>query len=437
MNTSENLTHGPAARSVYGRTLCMLGLIGLVLLFGGGQRAGAQKVFFPGTGHYYEAVTATLTWASARDDAAFRTYLGKHGHLVTITSAAEQNFITSTFPQAFTTSWIGAYQDTTAPDYSEPAGGFRWVTGEPMTYTAWAPGEPDNGGNTGVAQNYVILGANGLWDDFGTATALASGYIIEFDFPRPTFDVNGDGYGDILLQNSVTGQVSYWFMQGINQTGTATTATLPAAGWALRGTGDFNGDGHPDLVFQNTTTGQIGVWYMNGTTVLGAESLSYYPAARYQLAGVGDFNGDGHPDLVFQNTTTGQIAIWYLNGVRLIGYDSTNVVPGAGYMVVGTGDFNGDGQTDLVFQNSSTGVIVFWYMNGAQFMSGDVASVQPYANYKVVGVNDYNNDGRPDLLFQNTVTGLLSIWYMRGPVWIGGGEIGPVPSANNVAVGPR
>ncbi len=435
MNLSDRLLRGRTTRTHKDRTLLALCLVALAMLLGGG-RAGAQVVFFPGTGHYYQAVTATLTWASARDDAATRTYFGRHGHLVTITSAAEQAFVVNTFPGALGTSWIGAFQDTTAPDYSEPAGGFRWVTGEPMQYTAWSPGEPNNGG-LGSPENFVILGANGLWDDFGTATSLASGYVIEFDFPRPSFDVNGDGYGDILFQNSVTNQVSYWFMQGLNFLGSASTSTIPTAGYALRGTGDFNGDGSPDLVYQNTTTGQIAIWYMNGTTVIGAESVNVYPAPGYQLVGIGDFNGDGKPDFVFQNTTSGQIAIWYMNGAQLIGYDSTQARPAAGYNVVGVGDFNGDGKPDLVFQNSSSGVIVFWFMNGAQFQSGIGASANPLPNFKVVGVNDYNNDGRPDLLYQNTANGQLAIWYMNGPTLIGGGAIGPIPTGNNVAVGPR
>ena len=31
--------------------------------------------------------------------------------------------------------WLGGYQDTSTPDYREPGGGWRWVTGEPWGYT--------------------------------------------------------------------------------------------------------------------------------------------------------------------------------------------------------------------------------------------------------------------------------------------------------------
>ncbi len=420
------------------RKLWALCLVATVLCLGGGRQAQAQVVYFAGTGHYYEAVAAPYTWSAARDAAAARSYMGLPGHLVTITSAAEQTFVTSTFPVALSAAyWIGAYQNKLAPGFSEPAGGFHWVTGEPWNYTAWNNGEPNNDGGIGPSEDFVIFAADGFWNDFGTSTTTANGYIVEYEAPRPFFDVNRDGYADIIFQNSLTNQVSYWEMFGTTYNSTVSTSIVPTAGYALRGTGDFNSDGNSDLVFQNTTTGQIAIWFMNGTAVIGAQSLPVYPAAGYVLVGVGDFNGDGQPDLVFQNTTSGQIAIWYLNGTTIIGAEATQLRPAPGYNVVGVGDFNGDGKPDLVFQNSATGAVVFWYMNGAQYAAGAVASASPYATYKVVGVNDYNNDGQPDLLFQNTATGQIAIWYMSGPTLIGGGAVGEAPPANMNVVGPR
>ena len=422
------------------RLLCLLGL---VLLLAGGKRAEAVPVYSSITGHYYEAVTGALTWTQARDAAAARTYLGIHGHLTTITTDGEQTFVAANFATASSgltgVYWLGGYQDKNALDFSEPAGGFRWVTGETWQYTAWSPGEPNNGGGNGAASEdfLVFRTINGRWNDFGTATTGAEGYLVEYDVPKPAFDVNGDSYADILFQNTDTNQVAYWFMHGTTFLSAATTSIIPAAGYALRGTGDFNGDGTPDLVFQNTITGQIAIWFMSGTNVIGAQSVMNYPAAGYNLVGVGDFNGDGKPDLVFQNATSGQIAIWYMSGTNLIGYESTRAVPSAGYNVVGIGDFNSDGHPDLVFQNSSTGAIVFWYMNGAQYQSGAVASATPYANFKVVGVADYNNDGQPDLLFQNTATGQIAMWYMNGSVLVGGGGASAMPPSNYTAVGPR
>jgi hypothetical protein len=291
--------------------------------------------------------------------------------------------------------------------------------------------------NTGTAFKGNIVAYTTITVSHGVTLlpgrALAENGAVTLD----TNSITTVGEPVILFQNSVTNQVSFWYMHGTTRYGVAATATIPAAGWALRGTGDFNGDGSPDLVFQNTTTGKIAVWFMNGSTYLGGQLLPYVPSAGYQVVGVSDFNGDFSPDLVFQNASTRKIAVWYFSGTTLIGSESTQAVPSAGYLVAGVGDFNGDGAPDLVFQNSSTGAVVFWYMSGAQLQSGSAASAFPSSSYKVVGVNDYNGDGISDLLFQNTTTGQLVFWYINGSTVIGGEAVGAMPDANSVAVGPR
>jgi len=412
----------------------VLFLLGLGMLLGLTPRAGAQVVFFAGTGHYYEAVNqAGLTWTQARDAAVTHTYLGRNGHLVTITSPQEQAFVIGQFPVAVSSNyWLGAYQDLNAPDYSEPAGGWRWVTGETWDYTSWVPGEPNNGL---AGEDFAEFWTNGNWNDYGGTHG--GGYIVEYDIPLPTFDVNGDGYADIVYQNTVTNQLAFWYMKGTNYLGGAVAAAIPTAGYKLQGTGDFNGDGKPDLVFQNTTTRQIVFWFMNGATLIGGTAMAQVPAAGYQLVAVGDFNVDGSPDLVFQNTSTRQIAIWYMSRTNLLGFESTRAVPGADYKVVGAADFNGDGQPDLVFQNSSSRAIVFWYMNGGQYQSGIFASVLPLQNFKVVGINDYNNDGQSDILFQNSATGQIAVWLMNGSTLGGGGAVSAVPIGSYLAAGPH
>ena len=104
-----------------------------------------------GNGHWYEAVEASLGWESARDFAESRTHLGMPGYLVTLTSAAERSFlIANNLPDVLPPhlgirrAWIGAFQDTAAPDFSEPSSGWRWVTGELWDFESWATGEPNN-----------------------------------------------------------------------------------------------------------------------------------------------------------------------------------------------------------------------------------------------------------------------------------------------------
>lgn len=98
-------------------------------------------------GNLYFAVHATgMPW-----DSINRLASEAGGHLVTISSAAENQFIVDLFSRdpRFTHEEngtlygpsIGLFQ---ADRRSEPAGGWAWVTGEPFTYRRWSPGNPDN-----------------------------------------------------------------------------------------------------------------------------------------------------------------------------------------------------------------------------------------------------------------------------------------------------
>ena len=86
--------------------------------------------------------------------------------------------------------WIGLYQDHNAPDFSEPAGGWHWITGETVPYTNWHTNEPSNGGNWGredvaclvVADPYG--GWGGTWNDGDDFESYQYG-IIEI-VPEPS-----------------------------------------------------------------------------------------------------------------------------------------------------------------------------------------------------------------------------------------------------------
>jgi uncharacterized caspase-like protein len=145
-------------------------------------------------GNLYVAVLAwSVSWDAAK---ALAERAG--GHLVTITSRAENDFVLKLFESddRFTNPhdqnrfldgpWIGLYQD---PAGREPAGGWRWVTDEKVTFTGWRvkPGNaPDNfNGNehAGRFWGVVVPGrpnrAN-VWDD-GAAENQSRGFIMEVE----------------------------------------------------------------------------------------------------------------------------------------------------------------------------------------------------------------------------------------------------------------
>ena len=106
-------------------------LMSLVLLIMVGANAVfAQKITF--NGHQYQVFEDSKTWMEAK---ALCESLG--GYLVAINSQAEQAFIESLVSKGQKNFyWIGGYCDTDRV--------FRWVTSEPMTYTNWVSGEPNN-----------------------------------------------------------------------------------------------------------------------------------------------------------------------------------------------------------------------------------------------------------------------------------------------------
>lgn len=142
-------------------------------------------ILWPTNGHRYEVRVfgSNMTWTQARNDA-----LASGGHLVTITSAAEQSFVLSLVnarSDAFAGGrgpWIGAYQpNPTANDGGdEPAGGWAWVTGEAWSYEGWSPGEPNN---VGGGENWAAIHEDGNgWIDIGhDAAGTIWSALIEYE----------------------------------------------------------------------------------------------------------------------------------------------------------------------------------------------------------------------------------------------------------------
>jgi hypothetical protein len=155
--------------------------LGLGLLLTAAASASAQTAR-GANGHFYTLVSAPrIIWADARDAAAASLRCGQPGHLVTITSQEEQNFLVGAFGAGpLGTKWLGAFQ----PISTAIATGWEWVTGEPFSFAQWNPGEPNNGnyGPLGY-EDAAVFWTGGKWND---APSLyphygAGGYVIEWD----------------------------------------------------------------------------------------------------------------------------------------------------------------------------------------------------------------------------------------------------------------
>ena len=53
-------------------------------------------------------------------------------------------------------------QDFEASDFSEPAGGWRWVTGEPWSYDRWSPSNPSD---SNAGEDYLEIIPSEGWND--------------------------------------------------------------------------------------------------------------------------------------------------------------------------------------------------------------------------------------------------------------------------------
>jgi hypothetical protein len=249
---------------------------------------------------------------------------------------------------------------------------------------------------------------------------------------NPAGDFNGDGKADILWDNTVTGDVAIWKMNGASISDSTVVANVGAnSSWVTKGVGDFNGDSKADILWDNTVTGDVGIWEMNGTSIAsGAVVANASPS--WVIKGVGDFNGDGKADVLWDNTLTGDVGIWEMNGTSIA---SGAVVPNAStnWVIKGVGDFNGDGKADILWDNTVTGDVGMWEMNGTSIASGAVvANASP--NWVIKGVGDFNGDGKADILWGNTVTGDVGIWEMNGTSIAAGAVVGN-PGSNWTPVG--
>jgi len=133
---------------------------------------GTQLNSFPEfPGHSYTVVGEGMTWSEAE---AYAESL--NGHLVTISSDLENRLITDmAVSEDASDFWIGLTDEVTE-------GIFVWVTGEPVTYTNWYEGEPND---YGAGEDSTQIGFSSVysWNDQSGDTKFAS--VVEFDAFTP------------------------------------------------------------------------------------------------------------------------------------------------------------------------------------------------------------------------------------------------------------
>ena len=184
-------------------------------------KSTVDPVVRPGTGHWYQVVYGITKWSDALSGAKARNYQGMVGHLATVTSQSEFDFIRSLEPNA--RLWLGA-RDT------GPSGGaartWTWIDGPEKgdtfttcvqstvstsckaianSFTKWLPNQPDN---YTPGEPFLELSQNGWNDCFDLCASGVVGYVVEYEPISTSVSVSLPSRGTAGVKFSLTGKVN-------------------------------------------------------------------------------------------------------------------------------------------------------------------------------------------------------------------------------------
>ena len=171
-------------------------------MFAGGDRASASPVQFGS--NYYEYVPAdSISWADANTAASASVFFGVNGHLATVTSSAENNFLAtgvadfSAYANLLAIVWLGGYVNSSniGSWMVGPEAGQQFSNGQtPLNgmYTNWGGIEPNNAPSGlemqvgtlnwfGITQGKWADARNGLSSPCTEFCDPIVGYFVEYE----------------------------------------------------------------------------------------------------------------------------------------------------------------------------------------------------------------------------------------------------------------
>ncbi|QYX30199.1 lectin-like protein [Sphaerospermopsis torques-reginae] len=373
------ITGTAAADNLLGTTSddILNGLGGNDTLNGGGgndQIFGDVSVpYFTYNGKFYLLSNAG-TWTQAQAQAVT---LG--GNLVTVNDAAENQFLVNTFGGS-EGLWIGLTDEVTE-------GTFKWANGEAVTYTNWAPGEPNDSGGQDYA--WINFQNPGKWDDAGIANFRG---IIEIANPSNDTiigsagnDTINGGIGQDTANYSAIGQAITLKPTGVVTKGTAGTDQLVGIENIIAATGLTN--------------------IIDASTATGTATINANLATKSLVVNIGD---SAFPTLSFSVHNFVNV-IGTANNDTITGDDGNNTLIGN----AGNDTLNGGGGNDQIFGDFTSAITapIFTYNGKFYLLSNAGTWTQAQAQAVTLGGNLVTvNDAAENQFLVNTFGGSEGLW---------------------------
>jgi hypothetical protein len=289
-------------------------------------------------------------------------------------------------------------------------------------------------------------GGNVRFYDEGTSTVVQTisppAGTVTFGSSISSVDVNGDGYGDLIVGACSGSSAPSTAPAGSNcsnrvfvylgtAAGTFSDSTPFASltvsgangfGYSVAGLGDVNGDGYGDFAVGAYWASRAFV-YLGGTSpsftrydLTGYISGSPYSGDGvtfgffgFDVAAAGDVDGDHFDDILVGSATNNRDSFLFYGGSGAIGTAYTAIsatsVSGADVSVSGMGDADGDGRAD--YARGRPGSLTGYYGTTTRppfvtAMGNWQVTGPPEFGGSVVGPGDINGDGLGDVVVSST-----------------------------------
>jgi hypothetical protein len=260
-------------------------------------------------------------------------------------------------------------------------------------------------GAPGSNKAYIALGgASGL----GTPAAMSvAGEIGSFGASLSSAgDVNGDGYGDVVIGAQLSNR-AYYAYGGASGLGALNAISVAGENgqfaYSVASAGDVNGDGYGDVIIGARDSSIAYIAHGGAEGLGGAMAFSGLGSSYYgQTVAFADVNGDGYMDVVAgaYDTNRVYVALSSDRGMSTpIALQAAGETGSFGISVAGAGDVNGDGYEDVIIGASSSNKAYIAYGSATGLGApGAITSTVFRFGFIVAGAGDINGDGYDDAL---------------------------------------